>query len=151
MEQQFIEIGEEEWFNTYKPLANHLDDNASFQTEEGIGYMFETYGEELDFVRAQNPLHIWTYTHGDNNSGYISNGYSLVNRLGYFVTELPAPENTWVQICIQEPNYLCANCEEQWEGEEVVELHYDKFSELGTDGKCAACATPEELAMIGEK
>lgn len=73
------------WEDRFKPINNTFDDNASFD-----GIMFETYGEELDFVRShyyhQHTEHIWTYVDGDGGT-YIINGYHLVNRIGYFVTE----------------------------------------------------------------
>ena len=74
----------EEWDAKYKPVTNHLDDNASFD-----GVMFETYGEELDFVRAQPLNKVWTMVDGDNDEVVIISGYHLVNRIGYFVTENP--------------------------------------------------------------
>ena len=69
------------WEEKFKPIKNTFDDNASFD-----GIMFETYGEELDFVRSHYTDHIWTYVDGDGGT-YIINGYHLVNRIGYFVTE----------------------------------------------------------------
>ena len=42
----FIEMTEDEWFDTYKPIKNHLDENASFD-----GHMFETYDGEVAFVK----------------------------------------------------------------------------------------------------
>jgi hypothetical protein len=76
-------ITTEEGLDLLKPIKNHLDNNASLD-----GYMFETFGEELDFVLSQPESHIWTYCEGDNCLVYAS-GYHLVNRLGYLVTELP--------------------------------------------------------------
>lgn len=137
----------EEWEATYKPIINHLDDNASFQNEDDEGIMFETYGEELDFVKSQPIENIWTYHHGDSNSSYLANGYGFVNRLGYMITEIPCPPDTDVYVIVQEENYLCANCEEQWFGA-AAELHWEKFNDLGTDGKCAKCATMEELKEL---
>lgn len=140
----YIDMTMEEWEATFKPIKNHLDDNASFQDESGEGIMFETYDEELAFVKSQPVENIWTYTHGDSNTSWINNGYAFVNRLGYFITELPCPPDTEIAICVEEPNYLCPNCEEQhWN--EAAELHYEKFSDLE---KCVACATMEELKEI---
>ena len=133
-----------EWEKTFKPITNHLDDNASFQNEEDEGIMFETYGDEIDFVRQQNPQCVWTYHDGESNSTYISNGMGFVNRIGYFVTEVPCPDNTDIFIQLQEANYLCENCEEEHYGA-AGELHYEQFSDLG---KCVACATFEELQQI---
>ena len=70
MTQQFIEMSFDEWLNTYKPILNHLDKNASFQSDDG-GIMFETYGDEVAFVKSQDPAKIWTYGDGDMGVGYI--------------------------------------------------------------------------------
>ena len=36
-----------EWEEKYKPIQNHIDTNASYS-----GAMFETFGEEVEYVRA---------------------------------------------------------------------------------------------------
>jgi hypothetical protein len=95
-------LEEDEWFNTYKPIPNHLNSNASFQTEDNIGYMFETYGEELEFVQLQDPKTIWTYCDGDDGGTYISDGYHIVNRIGYFVTTVPYDDKQYYQVTIIE-------------------------------------------------
>ena len=71
----------EQWCEKYQPIQNHITQNGDDK--------FETYGEELDFVRAQNPQCIWTLVDGDDGNLYIVNGYHLVNRINYFVTEIP--------------------------------------------------------------
>ena len=142
-----IELTEEEWFDTFKPIQNHLDDNASFQTEDGVGYMFETYDDELRFVQSQDPNRIWTYCDGDNTGTYIFQGMRIVNRIGYFVTAVPFDGSKDYQIQISSDDiYECSNCGEMWEDEEAV-LHYDKFEDLA---KCAKCATIEEIAELDE-
>ena len=67
------------WEEKYQPITNHFEENDKF----------ETYGEELEFVRAQDPRCIWTLVDGDDGNLYIVNGYHLVNRINYFVTEVP--------------------------------------------------------------
>ncbi len=125
-----IELTEEEWFDTFKPIPNHIDDNASFQTEDGVGYMFETYDKELAFVVSQEPNRIWTYCDGDNSGTYIFQGMRIVNRIGYFVTAVPFDGSKDYQIQISSDDvYECSNCGEMWEDEEAV-LHYDKFDDL---------------------
>ena len=94
-------LTEQEWFDTYKPLPNHIDPNASFNDGDN-GYMFETYGEELDFVKAQEPNRIWTYFDGDDGGTYICDGYHLVNRIGYFVTTVPYDDKQYYQVTITE-------------------------------------------------
>ena len=39
-------ITEEQFYEQFELIPNHIDNNASFS-----GDMFETYGEELEFVR----------------------------------------------------------------------------------------------------
>ena len=142
-----IELTQEEWFDKFKPIPNHIDDNASFQTEDGVGYMFETYDDELRFVQSQEPNRIWTYCDGDNSGTYIFQGMRIVNRIGYFVTTVPFDGNKDYQIQIsKEDIYECSNCGEMWE-DEMAALHYDKFEDLE---KCAGCATVEELKELEE-
>ena len=143
---EFIELTEEEWFEQFKPIPNHIDDNASFNDGEH-GYMFETYGAELDFVRSQEPNRIWTYIDGDVSGTYIVQGMGIVNRIGYFVTTVPFDDNKAYQIQISSDGvYECPNCYEIWEDENAA-LHYDKFEDLE---KCAGCATIEEIAELDE-
>ena len=139
-----IELTEKEWFDTFKPIPNYLDDNASFNDGEH-GYMFETYGEELDFVRNQESNRIWTYCDNDNGGTSIFQGMRVVNRIGYFVTTVQFDGSKDYQIQIStEDVYECPNCNEVWE-DETAALHYDKFEDLE---KCAGCATLEEIEEI---
>jgi len=73
---------EDEFLEHYKPIKNHLDDNASWD-----GCMFETYGKELEFVKAYDGKHVWTLLEGDEGT-YISSGFHFVNRMGYLITEV---------------------------------------------------------------
>lgn len=82
----------EEWVEKYKPIQNHLTNFAPFD-----GTMFETFGEELNFVREQNSSNIWTFV--DTDAGeQITNGYHIVNRIGYFITEVPFNEGPYLDI-----------------------------------------------------
>jgi hypothetical protein len=72
--------------------------------------MFETYGDEVEFVKSQSPANIWTYGDGDDGGGYIWNGWHFVNRLGYFITEVPCPPNTDIQIQVDESPIECDTC-----------------------------------------
>jgi hypothetical protein len=81
----------EEWEHHFKPMVNHLDKNASFNDGNG-GIMFETYGEEYDYVAAighNEPNRIWTYIDDEEGHACIVNGWAFVNRIGYFITEKP--------------------------------------------------------------
>jgi hypothetical protein len=88
----------EDWAETFKPITNHLDANASWD-----GIMFETYGDELEFVRSHPNENIWTYMDGDEAGTIICAGYHFVNRIGYFITEVarePELEDMSNHICI---------------------------------------------------
>lgn len=106
----FTEQTFESWLEDFKPIKNHLDDNASFQDENGEGIMFETYGDDVAFVKSQDPAKIWTYGDGDDGGSYIWSGWHFINRIGYFITEVPCPENTTIQIQVDESPEECDNC-----------------------------------------
>jgi hypothetical protein len=51
------------------------------------GFMFETFGEELEMiVMFMNDRQVWTWVDADGGT-YIIPGYHYVNRIGYFLTE----------------------------------------------------------------
>ena len=100
----FIEMDFDEFCDTYKPIINHIDTNASFDNGYG-GIMFETYGDEVEFVRDHVFLHpntVWTYCDGDDGGTYICDGMHMVNRIGYFVTTVPYDDKQYYQIQIIE-------------------------------------------------
>ncbi len=109
MPDNFIEMDHDEWFDTYKPIPNHIDKNASFSDGEH-GYMFETYGDEVEFVKKADPAHIWMYGSGDDGGTYIWSGWGFVNRLGYFITEVPCPDGLTIQVQVGEPDLTCDFC-----------------------------------------
>lgn len=88
-----------EWETKYKPTINRFDSNASWQDEAGNGIMFETYDIELEWVRTQPNENVWTYIDGDNGELLLIAGFHIVNRIGYFVTEVPWDnENEVVEV-----------------------------------------------------
>ena len=107
----FLEMSFEDWVKQYKPIYNHIDKNASFQDESDNGLMFETYGDEVEFVKSQDPAKIWMYGDGDDGGSYIWNGWHIVNRIGYFVTEVPCPPDTTIQIQVGDSPEECEKCE----------------------------------------
>lgn len=94
---QSISITEDEFTLMYRPIRNHLDQNAAFDWGDGFGTMFETFGNELEFVRSQPANCIWTFISAD---GYdkITSGYHWVNRVGYFVSAEPVPHGLTVEV-----------------------------------------------------
>lgn len=139
----FIELTFDEWLEQYKPITNHIDPNASFQDDEGNGIMFETYGDEVEFVKSQSPDKIWMYGDGDDGGSYIWSGWGFVNRLGYFITEVPCPPNTTIQVKVSSYWYYCEGCgaEIEDDGQLINEKFYDFEC-------CPQCVTPEQLEEI---
>jgi hypothetical protein len=85
-------------------IPNHIDDNASFD-----GNMFETYGEEVNFVTEMAKQNrVITIIEGDGESDddegeyvpnmYYVSGYHIVNRIGYLISEEPLPFDFEVKI-----------------------------------------------------
>jgi hypothetical protein len=136
----FIEMTEDEWFDTYKPIKNHIDVTSSFD-----GHMFETYGDELEFVKAQDENRIWMYGDGDDGGSYIWNGWHIVNRIGYFITEVPCPADTTIQVKISSYWFYCEGCgaEIEDDGQVINEKYYDL-------GFCPECATVEQMKEVEE-
>jgi hypothetical protein len=136
----FIEMDYEEFIETYKPITNHIDTNASFD-----GMMFETYGEEVEFVKAQDENRIWMYGDGDDGGSYLWSGWGFVNRIGYFITEVPFPDNTTIQVRVSFNWFFCENCHAEFE--DPNNTIRDAFDEADLQ-KCPQCATIEELTLV---
>lgn len=80
-------------FEDYNPIVNQIDNKAGYDFGKG-GTMFETYGEEFNFVAKQPENNIWTLINGEGSKCYLIPGFWSVNRLGYFVTEEPWTDNS---------------------------------------------------------
>lgn len=95
----------------YKPEYNYINGN----TDE-YNHSFETYGAEVDYVKSKDDKYIWTRVQGDM-SDLIVAGYHLVNRLEYYVTEIPwTDEDEYVLLSV-EKECECYD-EESGEGKE---------------------------------
>jgi hypothetical protein len=82
----------------YTLRTNHLNPTASWAYGEGAGCLFETYGEELAFVRQQDPRTVWTLIDGDDGEPYLLSGFHLVNRIGYLVSTVPVPVGSNIRV-----------------------------------------------------
>jgi hypothetical protein len=100
-----IELTFEEADEQFKFMVNNYDENASFD-----GLMFETYGDEVEYVKSKPENRIWMYGQGDDGGLYIWSGWGFVNRIGYFISEKPFPDNTIIQIMVGEPDLTCDFC-----------------------------------------
>jgi hypothetical protein len=95
-----IELSEDEFDNQYPLLTNHLNPSASWVYGEGPGCLFETYGEELEFVRQQDLATVWTLVDGDDCDQYLVSGFHFVNRIGYLISTVPVPEDIDIHVHI---------------------------------------------------
>jgi hypothetical protein len=134
----FIEMDFDEWCATYKPIPNNIVEDSSFD-----GTMFETYGDEVAFVKKADPAYIWMYGDGDDGGSYIWNGWHIVNRIGYFITEVPCPPDTTIQVKVSSYWFYCEGCSAELEddGQLINEKYYDL-------GFCPECATVEQLKEL---
>ena len=74
----------EKWQEYFKPIQKTCDGaNAGFN-----GTCFETYGAELQQVLSAPSNCVWTLLVCEGNL-YISAGFHIVNRMGYFITGRP--------------------------------------------------------------
>ena len=89
-ERKHIQMTDDEWFKKYKPIPNPTGDSGLHVDD--VCYMFETYDPDLAKVLEMansEPLRVWTLLDCDSCE-VIGDGYHLVNRIGYFITEVPA-------------------------------------------------------------
>jgi hypothetical protein len=97
----------EEWFDTYKPILNKVTNYPS-----DTQYAFETFGDEVDFVLTHDEKFVWTEVDGDEGV-YIINGFHYVNRIQYYICEVPSALPTYQEVVVQ----LDRDCECNDEGE----------------------------------
>lgn len=120
MSQKVVTISEDEFYEKYKPIKNHIDDNASWD-----GCLYETFGDEVQycFELSKKENRVWTIIECDNVQEeditgdieynqdlneddenydgpclYIVSGFHYVNRQGFLITEVPYEHETEVKI-----------------------------------------------------
>lgn len=101
MSDEHFEITEKEFEDRFPLLHNHINPTAGWTTRpDGRGCLFETYGDELDFVRRFDPRRVWTVIDGENGNLCIASGMHLVNRIGYLLSQYPAPPDTSYSVSV---------------------------------------------------
>jgi hypothetical protein len=113
MEKTVLTITEDEFYEKYKPIDNHLDSNASWD-----GKLFETFDDELlyCFELSQKENRVWTIVECDDvewepdeddddddetyepSCLYIMSGFHYVNRIGFIVTENPFDRDIEIKL-----------------------------------------------------
>ena len=74
-------IKDEQWYETYEPEDK----------------MYETYGEDLEYIKSMPDNFVWTLVDGDEDS-VVVNGKAFVNRLGYYLTKKPHNTNDLIVV-----------------------------------------------------
>lgn len=95
-----IPLSEDELDERYTFVPNHLNRDAGWAYGDGPGCLFETYGEELEFVRRQDPATVWTFVDGDDGDQHVISGFHIVNRIGYLISKEPVPDGTLIEVHI---------------------------------------------------
>jgi hypothetical protein len=115
-------LGWSAWADKYKPIPNKF-------SKQPDDIMFETYGEEVEFVQAQDPRYVWTNVQGDECDLIVA-GYAYVNRLSYYITENPwENEEDYVLISVEN------ECECYSDDEDVLVERKDNWGDPDCD-KC---------------
>lgn len=91
--EKFIELDFDTWEEKYKPVTN----------ERGEIRQYETYGDDLDIVTNTDYHYVWTWADGGDYS-VIYSGTGFVNRLVYYITEVPWKEGEFIEIDMYEPD-----------------------------------------------
>jgi len=90
-----MKITEDNFDTIFKPQINHFERGKSDSSiaDEDVcsfnGNMFETYGEELDYVfnLSKTTKRVWTIIEGDDDTIFYVAGFHYVNRIGFVVCE----------------------------------------------------------------
>lgn len=85
----------------FKPETNKFSKDPSQQ-------MYETYGQELEHVQRFDPHYVWTYLDVEGGAGTY-NGFHYVNRIGYFITEIPWEDGVDYEVDLEMDT--CDNCD----------------------------------------
>lgn len=112
--KKHIDLTEAEFEEKYTPQINHIERanaDSSIADEDLCsfnGCMYETYGEELDYVRKMaKENRVVTIIEGEDELGedgeehavlYYSSGYHHINRIGYLVVDKPLEEEFNIKI-----------------------------------------------------
>jgi len=88
---EYIEMTYSEWVEKYRPLKDSYGD----------AHLFNSTGTDLEFLRKQFRVTIWTAI-SSGSRDYIRNDVKLVNRIGFYVTEIPWIEDDEIDVTVRE-------------------------------------------------
>lgn len=91
----FREMMFDDWVKEFRPRSRKSD-LAQLLTDNW--YMDDYLHEPEDLEnKLFRPDYVWTYQ-AQGNEEWIANGYHLINRMGYFITEKPREPNVEYEI-----------------------------------------------------
>jgi hypothetical protein len=94
-----------EWVEQFRPMHNKF-------SKDPDNLMFETFGEEVAFVtKFADQNKVWTYLDTDGGSVTVE-GMHYVNRIGYYVTEVPYVEDDSYEVDLEMYPECCEDCGE---------------------------------------
>jgi len=80
----------EEWVVDFNPLMNEEDQEIFYETHGESYKKFQNKIEEISKKNGTEPYqHVWTRVDGESGRLILLNGYHLVNRIDFCVTEKP--------------------------------------------------------------
>jgi len=105
----------DEWLAKYKPIKNPTNDWG------GDYSAFETFSPDVDFVWSQPENLVWTEIDGDGGC-YLVAGKAYVNRIQYYVCEVPWEENVEDVVVQLWVPCECANEDNDYDGDPDCQL-----------------------------
>ena len=91
---KLVVLTSDQWEEQFKPILNTVSSDRSWD-----GQMFETFGDDLAYIQKADPARVWTWVENDDDGETsIVEGLHLVNRLGYFVTQIPYDKSKKYQV-----------------------------------------------------
>jgi hypothetical protein len=117
------ELEYDEWFDKYKPIT---DDHGDLR-------IYETYGADIEFIESIiDDNRVWTFVDSGDFS-VITNGAMFVNRLCYYVAEVPwEGEAGDIEIDLYEANECDITGEHLW-------MDYLREMDMKTIQVCQFC------------
>jgi hypothetical protein len=85
-----------EFIETYRPLPNRFDKYAGYD-----GYLHNCHGPDYQEVLKavkETPDNVWTYLDAEDEPAVLCSGFSMVNRLGYVITEVPIADDEFIEV-----------------------------------------------------
>lgn len=90
-DKHYIQMNKDEFNTNYTIIKNPFSDY-------GDGISFSLEGEELEYVRCNNPACVWTKVIGYDGGIWLLSGYHYEDRIGFLLTEEPFPVDTLIEV-----------------------------------------------------